>query len=237
VGDGDDPAGWTPLYWYDPETMSYQGSNMQYDGSLQINPGGTPFMQRNSVNLAMSGTYHVVLGLLYQNEIPSDHSYRIIAYRGFDYYNLARELKYYDLTESTGTISVGAMTTMSVNIGKYKGDIVFPLPSELQGDWQFPNLDSTDWQETASYVSLWYKYLPTGSDSIDSIKITKVKYHYITAKDVYEIEPFAYWEEWDGTNNRLICHTTSLGTYTCSSTGTQWEQIKAGYSNDTYVQY
>jgi prepilin-type N-terminal cleavage/methylation domain-containing protein len=215
VGEGNDPSGWTPLYVFNGSTMEYEGTKTVADGAMEINPGGNPFFKTNNVNMQICGTYHIVPGMIYQN--LDSGNYEIIGYSGFDYYNLAREKRYYELTESTIHITIDKILTMDINTYQYKGGIAFPLPSELKNNWQFPNSNSTEWQETSSSVGV--KYIADGSENAEWITINKVRYRYIAKDNAYEVEPIFV------VNGDVFTAEYSCGIYKCAYGDSKWTQI------------
>ncbi len=218
AGDGDDPSGWTKLRYFDPESMQYAGSTSVADGALEISIGGNPFLKVNdNENMKICGTYHIVPGLEYQN--LDSNNYEIIGYLGFDFYNLPREKRYYEFTESTIHVTVDKILTMYIDTENFKGGILFPLPSELASNSQFPDSKNTEWQETTS--SVWVSGIADGTDEISSVQINKVRYRYIASENAYEVEPvFTVQKDFISIEN-------SCGIYKCAAGGDMWEQVTA----------
>jgi hypothetical protein len=217
VGEGDDPSNWTPLYVFNGDTMQYEGTNSVGNGAMSINPGGNPFFKTNNVTMDICGTYHIVPGLIYQNAGTDD--YEIIGYSGFEYDQLAREKKYYELSESTITVSIEKLLTMDVNTTVYKGQLAFPLPSDSTYASYFADSTSTAWQERDT--SIWINGIKDGSDTAAWVEINKVRYRYIAKEDAYEVEPvFAV----DGD---VFSGEYSCGIYKCIYGDKKWTQVSA----------
>jgi hypothetical protein len=105
---------------------------------------------------------------------------------------------------------------MDINTYQYKGGIAFPLPSELKNNWQFPNSNSTEWQETSS---VGVKYIADGSENAEWITINKVRYRYIAKDNAYEVEPIFV------VNGDVFTAEYSCGIYKCVYGDSKWTQI------------
>jgi hypothetical protein len=216
-GEGDDPANWTPLYVFNGDTKQYEGTNTVANGAMSINPGGNPFFKTNNVTMDICGTYHIVPGMLYQNQKSDD--YEIIGYMGFEYNNLTYEEKYYDLSESTITVKIDKVLTMTINTTIYKGQVAFPLPTDSTYASYFADSTSTAWKERDT--SIWIKGIKDGSETAESVEIGKVRYRYIAKEDAYEVEPILT------VNNALFSGEYSCGVYKCIYGAAKWTQISA----------
>lgn len=233
-GDGDNPSEWEKLYWFDGKSMSYQGASQWYD-TLSVNPGGNPFMQMellsNRKTLEVCGKYHIVPGLVFQRKV--EHNFTPIGYKGFDFYGQESEQKYYELTESTMHITITADTMMDVTSAQFTGGVAFPLPGALKTDWRFPNLTSTDWQETTVQYGMSFRAMNKTTGAIEEFKVDKIRYHYIPAENKYEVELLKETQRDGG-----LVVTYSYGKFKCAENGTKWEQnggTGTDYSNNKTI--
>ncbi len=225
-GDGSDQPQWEKCYYYDENTMSYQGSRSLAGGAAEVNPKGDPFMKLNSNNnkLELAGSYHVVPGMIYRNK-AYDH-YEIIGWQGFDYPNLSREARYYEFDESTIHVKVNGDFTMELNHDRFKGQALFPLPGEMAKSPLFPNIRNLDWQVSGG--KLWVTALRDGRTDTEGITFTYVRYRYIDRDNAWEVEPVEV--EYDPWNKKI--RTYSYGIHKCGENDQKWERLSSGSSKE-----
>lgn len=226
-GEGSVQSQWNKLYYYDEQTMSYQGSNTIGDGAGSVNPGGNPFMQLNDFNKRekVCGNYHIVPGMLYQNK-EYGNNYEIIGYQGFDYPNLPRDVRYYEFDESTIHAKVSGDFTMEINHDRFRGKVMFPLPEDMQANPLFPNMNSLDWQTSSG--SLTVPALRDGQYNGENRTFSYINYRYIKADKAWEVELF---EEEILAQERKI-RTYSYGVYKCKENEKKWTFVKSGATTD-----
>lgn len=225
-GEGNTQSQWDKLYYFDEGSMSYQGNRSLADGAAEVSPGGNPYMKLNSNNNKekLSGTYHVVPGMLYRNKAYDD--YEIVGWSGFDYPNLSRNLRYYEFDESTINVKVTKDFTMEINHDRFKGKVAFPLPEEMKASPLFPNMNSLDWQTSSG--SLTVATLPDGWSNGTNRTFSYINYRYIKNDNAWEVELF---EEEVLAQERTI-RTYSYGVYKCRAGGEKWEFIRSGKTTD-----
>ena len=246
-GSGSDQSQWKKLYYanedsivdktniYNNQNMRYFGSNTLADGAVQIDPKGSMFMKLNNQNnlLKACGDYHIVPGMLYQNKDPG--SYEIIAYRGFDFPNLPREVRYYEFDDSTIHVKVDTMFNLEEqgfwsyyydqnNQNKpafTKGKIHFPTPSEAEFTSYF-NLGNLEWQNAKKLD--WFVKSINGSDQTTYYVPSSMRCRYVADRKVYELELFySYYDStWDQTAE------VSAGVFQCAADGEKWERKTPG---------
>lgn len=246
-GEGSSQSQWEKLYYTNEDSivdkghiesnqnLRYFGSNTLADGSVQIDPRGSMFMKLNNNNNLekAKGDYHIVPGMVYQNKDPG--SYEIIAYRGFDFPNLPREVRYYEFDESAIHVKVTADFTMRLDIedkdNGYHGDALFPLPREMEADsYHFPNMYKTAWQK--SIGQLWVNARKDGQSNFEGITFDYVNYRYIPNENAWEVEPIREWyDQW-----RMEKVTCSYGIHKAEQGDTKWERISRGTVKKTKVE-
>lgn len=245
-GEGSNQSSWEKLYYanedsivdkqniYNNQNMRYFGSNTLADGAVQIEPKGSMFMKLNNTNNLekAKGDYHIVPGMVYQNKDPG--SYEIIAWRGFDFPNLPREVRYYEFDDSTIHVKVTADFTMRLDVedndNGYHGDALFPLPQEMEADsYHFPNMDKTEWQKSGG--QLWVNARKDGQSNFEGITFDYVKYRYIPNENAWEVQPIREW--YDQWNRKKV--TISYGVHKCKKGDTKWERTSRGTVKMTAV--
>jgi prepilin-type N-terminal cleavage/methylation domain-containing protein len=212
-GEGDDPSGWEKLFDVDGDILEQQTSKTALDGALRVDPYGSMFLKIEKKLTSLCGTYHVIPGIVYQN-LDKQH-YEII-YDNFDFDNLPREKRYYELTNSAFHITVTQGTTMTVDCEKYKGEVDFPLPSDSVYSSYFPNSKNTEWQVRTTDLTL--SAIKDGSNERSTVTFNKVKYRYIASENAYEVMPI--FTEYGSV------YEYCAGTYKCKYGDTRWTQLE-----------
>lgn len=224
-GDGENKSDWTPLYEYDATKGAYKGDTSLYDGNLVIeeNAGMRALKLKTGRIQDTCGTYHIVPGFVYN---AKDHVVNVpnsyIGPDGFVFPYINATAHYYELPESTYHITVTAGGTMEMNCSEFRGNVCFPLPTEMKLE-NFPNLENTDWQEANLGTSgLTLDAIDASTGNLVSITFDKIRYHKIKIEneDVYEVEPLKV-KTLDNGNGLEV--TYSYGIYRCAATGTKWE--------------
>lgn len=215
-GEGSDITNWNKIYYFNKETMSYEGTN-QFAGKVTVDPKGSMFMKLEYQGdiLGACGKYHIVPGMLYQN-LDSGH-FEIIGWDGFDYPNLPREKRYYQFDDSIIHVEVNSEFTMEIKDDWFTGKVLFPLPSQMAGDVRFPNLQNIEWQTSNGSFTLLV--MPEGWSNAENREIfSYVRYRYISKQHTYEVEPFEV--RYDIQNKKMLTH--SYGIYVCEEDGKEW---------------
>jgi len=223
---------WKKLYYYDEKTMSYQGNNLLAGGVADVSPGGNPYMKLNNENerIKVCGNYHIVPGMLYRNKFY-DH-YEIIGWQGFDFPNLQREKRYYELDDSTLHVEVG--TNFNLELWSYYydqnnqnnspftiGSIHFPTPSE--GDFtSYFNLGDLKWQDAKKLD--WMVKSIKGSDRTTYYVPSSMKCRYVSDSKLYELKLF--YNYYDSKWNRNL--EISAGVFQCAADGKEWKKKDPG---------
>ena len=222
-GEGNDPAGWTPLYVY--ENGSYQGSQSQYDGNLQFGIASslpTINVHRNRLSDVV-GTYHIVPGMWFDpkekiGNIPAE----VIAPAGYRFPVYSAEKKYVVFEENTFHVTVTAEGTMDITTSdRFKGSVCFPLPAEMRNDSIFTNLTSTEWQDANiedKDKGVSYNAIDANTDGLTTIQFNRIRYCYIQSENTFEVEPI-----WETTKYGGLKLSYSYGIYKCSANGSKWE--------------
>ena len=222
-GEGNDPAGWTPLYVY--ENGSYQGSQSQYDGNLRFGIASslpTINVHRNRLSDVV-GTYHIVPGMWFDpkekiGNIPAE----VIAPADYRFPVYSAEKKYVLFEENTFHVTVTAEGTMDITTSdRFKGSVCFPLPAEMRNDSIFTNLTSTEWQEANiedKYNGVSYNAIDANTDGLTTIRFNRIRYRYIQSESTFEVEPI-----WETTKYGGLKLSYSYGIYKCSADGSKWE--------------
>lgn len=239
VGEGD-RSQWTPLYVFNGESMSYEGSTRVGDGVgiLNIknepgNPGDPFFKMENGDRMKLCGNYHVVTGLCYDN--ISDRTltgdYDIIGWQGFSCdgqgtFALPHELRHYEFDDSVIHVNINAEFTMDINDDWFKGQVLFPLPYQMAKNSIFPNLESMDWQNSGGSLSV--AALREGQTNSENMEFTYVSYRYVAKNKTYEVEPVKVEYRFENGKQKIVTH--SYGTYVCGENGKKWEFKTAGYT-------
>lgn len=224
-GEGSDIANWNKIYYFDKETMSYEGKN-QFAGKVTVDPKGSMFMKLEHQGdiLGACGKYHIVPGMLYQN-LDSGH-FEIIGWDGFNFPKLPREKRYYQFDDSIIHVEVNSEFTMEINDDWFKGKVLFPLPSQMAGDVRFPNLQSTQWQTSCGSWS--GTALKSNQSNPETIEFTYVRYMYSKENKAYYVEPIKV--EVRGWENKIVTH--SYGIYYCEENKAKWEFHQKGYTTE-----
>lgn len=245
MGNGTDMSGWKKLYYLDPDTLSYvnaDGTDKKIrGGSILVNltkkPGeipdtpiyniGNPFLQYdiNCTDITkISGTYHVVPGVVYRNGYRDGNlyymtsRYEIIYEQNVESDYSKFKARYYEFPNSTMHLTI-KLSNLHMESDKFTGDFYFPYPSATLswGGSAFPfERGVTDTQHKAWYG--FYGYPSTGGGK-QRIEFEDITCTYIAKKDLYEIK-FLYTEWVSG-----VQVTRSSGTYQCASDGTEWEMV------------
>lgn len=211
---------WQGIYYFDKETMSYHGNTTLEGGAGVLNIGGNPFLKmENGDKLKLCGNYHIVPGMLYQNK-KSDR-FQIIGWAGFNFEGLERKERYYEFDDSTIHVNITSEFTMDIDDDQFKGQAMFPLPSQMSGNALFPNLSNTDWQTSAGEVKV--DAMRTGNSYTEELKFDYVRYRYIPRNNTYEVEPIQIRKR--SSDNKLVIH--SYGIYICEENGIKWQSSKS----------
>ncbi|MCM1267889.1 MAG: prepilin-type N-terminal cleavage/methylation domain-containing protein [Bacteroidales bacterium] len=243
MGEGNDRSGWTPLYWYDGEEMSYKGSltvGENETGKLGIedHPGDPSehvfkWEKNDGLSYAMSlcGTYHIVPGFCYENisdRTLGDH-YKIIGWRGFSCdgqseFSLPHDLTYYEFepTLHLSIVSGGNLELWSYYNNEFtKGKIHFPTPSENDFTSYF-NREVLEWQDAKK--NGWFTKLVNDSNKTTAYESSLMKCCYVADKKVYQLELFYryYDSAWGKTSE------VSAGVFQCAADGDSWERFEGG---------
>lgn len=244
-GEGSNQSQWEKIYYTNEDSIvdkkeiqnnqnniRYFGSNTLADGAVQIDPKGSMFMKLNNKNnlLRACGDYHIVPGMLYQNKDPG--SYEIIAYRGFDFPNLPREVRYYEFDDST--IHVKVDTLFNLELWSYyydqnnqndppftKGEIHFPTPSETEFTSYF-SLENLEWQSAKKLD--WFVKSINGSDKTTYYVPSSMRCRYVADRKVYELELFYHYT--DPVWKRSV--EVSAGVFQCAADASRWERKTPG---------
>lgn len=235
-GDGDSLSGWNKLYYVDEDSLivnkdnqgnesysfNYHGKNTLADGAVQIDPRGSMFLKLNSNNHMEKacGSYHIVPGMVYKNKDPG--CFHIIGYAGFDLPNLKREARYYEFDDSTIHVRITDEFTMDIDHPDFKGQAMFPLPKEMKNNPLFPNINSLDWQTTASKLTVRAKRDNSGNS--EDLTFNYVRYRYIKSENAWEVEPVRH--EYRMGSQKIFVH--SYGIYKCGESDKKWVCIKRG---------
>lgn len=222
-GNGNDISQWKGIYYFNEDSMSYEGEK-EFAGKVTIEPKGNPYMKLEHQGdiLGACGEYHIVPGMMYQNKDPG--RYKIIGWSGFDFPNLPRNWRYYQFDDSIIHVKVTSEFTMDINDvdingNKFKGQAMFPLPSQMIGDALFPNMQSTDWMISGGALTV--PALRDGNNYTENLRFDYVRYHYVSLNHTYEVEPIQIRKK-DG---KLVIH--SYGIYYCEENGTKWTFSKS----------
>lgn len=235
-GEGNDPAGWTPLYVY--ENGSYQGSQSWYDGNLQFGIASslpTINVHRNRLSDVV-GTYHIVPGIWFDpKEKIGNIPVEVISPAGYTFPVYSAEKKYVLFEENTFHVTVTAEGTMDIDTSdRFKGSVCFPLPAEMRNDSIFTNLTSTKWQEANiedKDKGVSYNAIDANTDGLTTIQFNRIRYRYIQSENTFEVEPI-----WETTKYGGLKLSYSYGIYKCSANGSKWEcrQVAQETNNVTF---
>ena len=224
-GEGNSQSQWKKLYYYDEKTMSYQGNRSLAGGVADVSPGGNPYMKLNNENerIKVCGNYHIVPGMLYRNKFYD--TYEIIGWQGFDFPNLQREERYYELDDSTIHVEVG--TNFNLELWSYhdnqftKGEIYFPAPSEGEFTSYF-NRENLGWQDAKKLD--WTIKSIKGTDKTTYYVPSAMKCRYVADRKLYELQLF--YNYWDSKWNRNV--EISAGIFQCEADGKEWKRKDPG---------
>lgn len=228
---------WTPLYWFDKDTMSYKGSTSVGDGAGVLMIKDTPgrpsnpssfFVLKQGDKLKVCGNYHIVTGFCYNNTYDNFNTdaYEFIGWQGFscdgqDQFVLPHEYKYYEFDDSIIHVKVTSEFTMDINDDQFKGQAMFPLPSQMTGNALFPNIHSTDWLISGGELTV--PAMRDGNSYTEDLRFDYVRYHYVSLNNTYEVEPIQIRKR--SSDNKLVMH--SYGIYFCEENGTKWQFSKS----------
>ena len=240
-GKGNNQSQWNKIYYANEDSIvdvknirnnqniRYWGSKTLADGAVEIDPKGSMFMKVSSDNnkVKACGEYHIVPGMLYQNNDPG--TYEIIAWRGFDFEHLPREVRYYEFDDSTIHVKVDTLFNLklwSYNNNQFtKGRIHFPTPSETEFTSYF-DLENREWQNAKNITSWWPNFVKSieGTDNTTTYHPSSMRCRYVADRKVYELELFYEYNDsmWDRKGE------VSAGVYQCAADGTEWEQKTPG---------
>ena len=221
-GEGDDPAGWTPLYVY--ENGSYQGSQSWYEGNLQFGTASAlPTINVHKNRLAdVVGTYHIVPGIWFDPTLKIGNiPVEVISPAGYQFPVRTAQKEYVEFKENTFHVTVTAEGTMDITSDRFNGSVCFPLPAEMRNDSIFTNLTSMQWQDANiedKDKGVSYNAIDANTDGLTTIQFNRIKYRYIQSENTFEVEPI-----WETTKNGGLKLSYSYGIYKCSADGSKWE--------------
>ncbi|MCI6919900.1 MAG: prepilin-type N-terminal cleavage/methylation domain-containing protein [Lachnospiraceae bacterium] len=221
-GEGDDPAGWTPLYVY--ENGSYQGSQSWYEGNLQFGTASAlPTINVHKNRLAdVVGTYHIVPGIWFDPTLKIGNiPVEVISPAGYQFPVRTAQKEYVEFKENTFHVTVTAEGTMDIDTSdRFKGSVCFPLPAEMRNDSIFTNLTSTEWQEANigdKDKGVSYNAIDANTARLTTIQFNRIRYRYIQSENAFEVEPI-----WETAKNGGLKLSYSYGIYKCSAGGSKW---------------
>lgn len=222
-GEGDDPAGWTPLYVY--ENGSYQGSQSWYEGNLQFGTASAlPTINVHKNRLAdVVGTYHIVPGIWFDPTLKIGNiPVEVISPADYQFPVRTAQKEYVEFKENTFHVTVTAEGTMDITTSdRFKGSVCFPLPAEMRNDSIFTNLTSTEWQDANigdKDKGVSYNAIDANTDGLTKIGFNRIRYRYIQSENTFEVEPI-----WETTMDGGLKLSYSYGIYKCSANGSKWE--------------
>lgn len=222
-GEGDDPAGWTPLYVY--ENGSYQGSQSWYEGNLQFGTASAlPTINVHKNRLAdVVGTYHIVPGIWFDPTLKIGNiPVEVISPADYQFPVRTAQKEYVEFKENTFHVTVTAEGTMDIDTSdRFKGSVCFPLPAEMRNDSIFTNLTSTEWQDANigdKDKGVSYNAIDANTDGLTKIGFNRIRYRYIQSENTFEVEPI-----WETTMDGGLKLSYSYGIYKCSANGSKWE--------------
>lgn len=249
----DEGGKWTPIYYFDRDSMSYKGDNEIKDSNnvtmAKINVNGDPFLQMlKGDKQQLCGNYRIVPGITYDNTNNID-KYEYIGWDGFEEcpyspgksFKLNHEKKYYSFNDSTIYVELADEFTMDIDHSDFKGQAMFPLPKDMKRSPLFPNINSMDEQKTSGKLTV--KAQRDNSWNAEDLTFTYVNYRYIKATNEWEVEPVR--QEYRSGMKKIQVH--SYGLYKCGESEKKWTCIKLGgttekdftiqrfdYNNSTY---
>lgn len=225
-GNGNDISQWSGIYYFNEDSMSYEGKK-EFAGKVTIEPKGNPYMKLEHQGdiLGACGEYHIVPGMMYQNKDPG--RYKIIGWSGFDFPNLPRNWRYYQFDDSIIHVKVTSEFTMDIKDDQFKGQAMFPLPSQMIGDALFPNMQSTDWMISGGALTV--PALREGNNYTENLRFDYVRYRYVPRQNTYEVEPIQIRKK----DNKLVIH--SYGTYVCEENGAKWSGPSLGGADEELI--
>lgn len=222
-GEGDDPAGWTPLYVY--ENGSYQGSQSWYEGNLQFGTASAlPTINVHKNRLAdVVGTYHIVPGIWFDPTLKIGNiPVEVISPADYQFPVRTAQKEYVEFKENTFHVTVTAEGTMDITTSdRFKGSVCFPLPAEMRNDSIFTNLTSTEWQDANigdKDKGVSYNAIDANTDGLTKIGFNRIRYRYIQSENTFEVEPI-----WETTMDGGLKLSYSYGIYKCYANGSKWE--------------
>lgn len=218
-GEGDDPANWERVYGFNADTLEYDtGSNKVEGGAISVNPDSSQFLKRdiNNYNLEEAcGTYHIVPGFTYQNNLylrHYDYLYRSPNVNG-DYNEY-----YYEQPQCTITLKVDI--GLNMELPSENGVELwthFPVPT----DSDFPFERKSSATQTTVYNFTKYKKNYERYGSLDNVM---VDCKYVPgvggSADSYTITLSS--RQFDGT--QIVNHI--YGKYNCKVGSETWERME-----------
>lgn len=244
-GEGSDKSQWDALYWFDGSegVMAYKGSKEIGGGVGKIGLGDAPgqpnplgmFLKvENGDRQKVCGTYNIVPGFCYDNSFfRGTKNYEVIGWQGFsecEYaagkaFVLPHKMKYYEFGDIVIRIKVTSDFTMEINHDRFKGKVMFPLPSEMEKNPLFPNFRSLEWQTSSGPLTV--PALDQGNNGSNRT-FSYIKYRYIERDNAWEVEPL---EEEIRASERKI-RTYSYGVYKCRAGDKEWSFMNSNPATD-----
>ena len=229
VGEGNDISQWTKIRTFDGNTRQYVSGDLDNKYvSLSIN-GHEPVLNiKDKTELNTCGTYHIVPGFVFTR--TQEVQLNIVGEQNYDRTNVGPV--YYEASDSTIHVRISAETTMDVDSPVFKGGVCFPLPREMaNSSWQFPNLDSFEWQDANIHNGYEVSAIPDSTGKLTKIQLSGVRYRRVS-DNTYEVEPFVKISR-DGN----FSVEATFGIYQCTANGKKWErkQPASGSNNGTLV--
>lgn len=233
-GEGDKST-WKPLYVFNGETMSYEGSTSVGDGAgelmIQDKPGrpknpSTFFSLQGDDKTKVCGNYHIVAGFCYNNTAYDNYdtdAYEFIGWQGFtcdgqSQFITEHKDRHYRFEDSVIHVNVTSEFTMDINDDQFEGQAMFPLPSQMMGNALFPNIKYTDWHNSGG--ELVVPAMRNGNSYTENLRFDYVRYQYVARNNTYEVEPIQIRKK----DNKLVIH--SYGIYVCEENGSKWQFSK-----------
>lgn len=146
-GEGSDPSSWETIYAYEEKDghLGYTGSNRY--GSLSVNPQGSELLKKEDNNdlTKTLGTYHIVPGFYYANNLNLNHLNYIYPVTGGGQLDTSKmgldgnggdySLHYYPQTAAAITLKIemGNMKLSVADSDLNGGDVYLNLPAPKKG--------------------------------------------------------------------------------------------------------
>lgn len=233
-------GGLQKVYWYN-SNGNYEGNAYPYDGLLQFGEinASNAIIKINSNNMARAseaaGKYQLIPTIIYEQDFGADHVGGSFLYY-LNYKPNYKNKQCYEDKRSTvhfELVSGGNMTLMVyTNNNVRKGDVYFPLPSDMSQDGfsKYFDMDSLkDGQVHHSKEGIALKFYGENNNNSD-VYFSEMTCEYIATKNVYKIELFYTFN--DALFGRNI--KVSAGSYTCAADGSRWEQASKGSLDEYY---